>query len=135
MADSTPSAKSTGSGVSRLTSSPASSTSSVVSVARSPKTRVVRIDDGFDFLGHTIVRRVKRGTSKTYVFTFPSAKAMQAIRNRTSELTTSRSTLYMALDEVLLRLSRSFGGWANYFRHGSSSRHFQQVDYHAWKRI
>src|SRR3954447_6965085 len=71
MADSTPSAKSTGSGVSRLTSSPASSTSSVVSVARSPKTRVVRIDDGFDFLGHTIVRRVKRGTSKTYVFTFP----------------------------------------------------------------
>jgi hypothetical protein len=42
------------------------------------KTRVVHIDDGFDFLGHTIVRRVKRGTSKTYVFTFPSAKAMHS---------------------------------------------------------
>jgi RNA-directed DNA polymerase len=92
------------------------------------KTRVVHIDDGFDFLGHTIVRRVKRGTSKTYVFTFPSAKAMQAIRNRTRELTKSRSTLYMDLDEVLLRLSRSLRGWANYFRHGSSSRHFQQID-------
>jgi len=99
------------------------------------KTRVVHIDDGFDFLGHTIIRRVKRGTSKTYVFTFPSAKAMHAMRNRTRELTKSRSTLYMDLDEVLLRLSRSLRGWANYFRHGSSSRHFQQIDYHAWKRI
>jgi RNA-directed DNA polymerase len=99
------------------------------------KTRVVHIDDGFDFLGHTIVRRVKRGTSKTYVFTFPSAKAMRSMRDRTRELTKSRSTLYMDLDEVLLRLSRSLRGWANYFRHGSSSRHFQQIDYHAWKRI
>ena len=99
------------------------------------KTRVVHIDDGFDFLGHTIIRRVKRGTSKTYVFTFPSAKAMQAIRDRTRELTKSRSTLYMDLDEVLLRLTRSLRGWANYFRHGSSSRHFQQIDYHAWKCI
>lgn len=99
------------------------------------KTRVVHIDDGFDFLGHTIIRRVKRGTSKTYVFTFPSANAMRSMRDRTRELTKSRSTLYMNLDELLLRLNRSLRGWANYFRHGSSSRHFQQIDYHAWKRI
>jgi RNA-directed DNA polymerase len=99
------------------------------------KTRVVHIDDGFDFLGHTIVRRVKRGTSKAYVFTFPSAKAMRSVRDRTRELTKSRSTLYLDLDELLLRLNRSLQGWANYFRHGSSSRHFQQIDYHAWKRV
>jgi len=41
----------------------------------------------------------------------------------------------MDLDELLLRLTRSLRGWATYFRHGSSSRHFQQIDYHAWKRI
>jgi RNA-directed DNA polymerase len=99
------------------------------------KTRVVHIDEGFDFLGHTIVRRVKRGTSKTYVFTFPSTKAMRSMRDRTRELTKSRSTLYVDLDELLLRVNRSLRGWANYFRHGSSSRHFQQIDYHAWKRI
>ena len=29
------------------------------------KTGVVHIDEGFDFLGHTVIRRVKRGTSKT----------------------------------------------------------------------
>lgn len=68
-------------------------------------------------------------------FTFPSAKAMRAMRDRTRELTKSRSTLYLDLDELLLRLNRSLRGWANYFRHGSSSRHFQQIDYHAWKRI
>ena len=69
------------------------------------KTRVVHIDEGFDFLGHTIVRRVKRGTSKTYVFTFPSTKAMRSMRDRTRELTKSRSTLYVDLDE--LRSSRN----------------------------
>ncbi|WP_369916196.1 group II intron maturase-specific domain-containing protein [Plantactinospora sp. KBS50] len=34
-----------------------------------------------------------------------------------------------------MTLGRSLRGWANYFRHGSSSRCFQQIDYHAWKRI
>ncbi|MFG1955395.1 group II intron reverse transcriptase/maturase [Micromonospora sp. NPDC048830] len=99
------------------------------------KTRVVHIDHGFDFLGHTIVRRTKRGSHKTYVFTYPSRKAMRAVRDRTRECTQNRSTLYRDLDEILLTLGRSLRGWANYFRHGSSSRHFQQVDYHAWKRI
>lgn len=99
------------------------------------KTRVVHIDEGFDFLGHTIVRRVKRGGRKTLVFTFPSAKAMRARRERTRMITTGRSTLYLDLDELLLMLNRSLRGWANYFRHGSSARHFQLVDFHAWKRI
>jgi RNA-directed DNA polymerase len=99
------------------------------------KTRVVHIDDGFDFLGHTIIRRVKRGTSKTFVFTFPSPKAMQAMRTRTREITKNGSTLHYDLDELLLRLNRSLQGWATYFRHGSSADHFQQIDYHAWKRV
>jgi RNA-directed DNA polymerase len=99
------------------------------------KTRVVHIDEGFDFLGLTIRRRIKRGTTKTYVFTHPSAKAMKAARDRTRASTARRSTLYHDLDELLLRLNRSLRGWATYYRHGSSSRHFQTVDYHAWKRI
>ncbi|MEU5938042.1 group II intron reverse transcriptase/maturase [Micromonospora sp. NPDC047548] len=99
------------------------------------KTRVVHIDQGFDFLGHTIVRRIKRGSRKTYVFTYPSRKAMRGVRDRTRACTQNRSALYRELDEILMTLGRSLRGWANYFRHGSSSRHFQQVDYHAWKRI
>ena len=34
------------------------------------KTRVVHIDDGFDFLGFHIQRKRKRGTNKCYVYTF-----------------------------------------------------------------
>jgi len=33
------------------------------------KTRVVHIDDGFDFLGFNIRRMRKRGSNKSYVYT------------------------------------------------------------------
>ena len=41
------------------------------------KTRVVHIDEGFDFLGFHIRRMRKRGTQKHYVYTMPSKKAIQ----------------------------------------------------------
>jgi RNA-directed DNA polymerase len=39
------------------------------------KTRVVHIDEGFDFLGWRIQRQQKRGSAKRYVYTYPSKKA------------------------------------------------------------
>jgi RNA-directed DNA polymerase len=99
------------------------------------KTRVVHIDDGFDFLGWHIRRMRKRGTrSKSYVYTIPSRKAVQAVRDRI-KWRTSRSTLHLDLDQLLLGINRSLRGWANYFRHGVSSRAYSTVDYHAWRRI
>jgi RNA-directed DNA polymerase len=99
------------------------------------KTRVVHIDDGFDFLGWRIRRMRKRGTQSTYfVYTIPSRKAVQAIRDRIRRRT-ARSTLHLDLDELILGLNRTLRGWANYFRHGVSSRTFSHVDYHAWLRI
>ena len=61
------------------------------------KTRVVHIDEGFDFLGFTIRRMRKRGTSKHYVYTYPSRKAIQAIKDKVSAKT-YRSTLNQDLD-------------------------------------
>ena len=46
------------------------------------KTRVVHIDEGFDFLGFHIRRMRKRGTSKQYVYTTPSRKSIQSIKDR-----------------------------------------------------
>src|ERR1035441_6981156 len=46
------------------------------------KTRVVHIDEGFDFLGFTIRRLRKRGTQKHYACTRPSRKATQAIKDK-----------------------------------------------------
>jgi len=45
------------------------------------KTAVVHINEGFDFLGFNIRRQRKRGTRKWYVYTKPSKKAIQAIKD------------------------------------------------------
>ena len=98
------------------------------------KTRVVHIDEGFDFLGYHIRRQRKRGTQKHYVYTRPSRKAIQAIKDKVAART-YRSTRHMALDELITSLNRSLRGWANYFRHGVSKAVFNAVDHHAWGRL
>jgi RNA-directed DNA polymerase len=99
------------------------------------KTHVVHVEDeGFDFLGFHIHRRRKRGTNKYYVYTTPSKKAVQAIKDKVSAKT-YRHTLNNSLDEVLISLNRLLRGWANYFRHGVSKAVFDQIDEHAWHRL
>ena len=98
------------------------------------KTRVVHIDEGFTFLGFDIRRLRKRGTSKQYVYTTPSRKAIQAIKDKVSAKT-YRSTRHQDLDELIRSLNRSLAGWANYFRHGVSKAVFSAVDSHAWLRL
>jgi RNA-directed DNA polymerase len=98
------------------------------------KTRVVHIDEGFDFLGVHIRRQRKRGTQKHHVYTRPSRKAIQAIKDKV-KAKTYRSTRHMALDELLTSLNRLLGGWANYFRYGVSKAVFGAIDHLAWGRI
>ena len=98
------------------------------------KTRVVDVDEGFVFLGFWIQRRRKRGTSKSYVYTVPSRKAITSITGRVAAAT-YRSTLYQDLDWLLRRLNRMLAGWANYFRHGVSKKTFNVIDSYAWGRI
>jgi len=98
------------------------------------KTRVVHIDEGFDFLGYHIRRQRKRGTQKHYVCTKPSRKAIQAIKDKV-KARTYRSTRHMAPDELITSLNRLLAGWANYFRYGVSKAVFGAIDSLAWGRI
>ena len=98
------------------------------------KTRVVHIDEGFTFLGFDIRRMRKRGTEKYYVYTKPSRKAIQAIKDKV-KAKTYRSTRHMDLDELIRSLNRSLAGWANYFRHGVSKAVFSAVDCFTWIRL
>lgn len=98
------------------------------------KTRVVHVDEGFTFLGFDIRRLRKRGTSKQYVYTKPSKKAIQSIKDKV-KVKTYRSTRNMDLDELIISLNQSLAGWANYFRHGVSKAVFGAVDSFAWERL
>jgi RNA-directed DNA polymerase len=98
------------------------------------KTRVVHIDEGFTFLGFDIRRLRKRGTSKQYVYTTPSRKAIQAVKDKVSAKT-YRSTLHQAPEVLIQGINRTLAGWANYFRHGVSKATFSAVDYFVWGRL
>jgi RNA-directed DNA polymerase len=98
------------------------------------KTKVVHIDEGFTFLGFDIRRLRKRGTSKYYVYTRPSRKAVQAIKDKV-KARTYRSTRHQDLDELIRSLNRSLAGWANYFRHGVSKAVFSSIDSFTWLRL
>ena len=96
------------------------------------KTRIVELSvrgEGFDFLGcHLrIVRSRFRG--KTYLFRWPRAKAMAAIRERIAQVTNWRRwPRKLDLREVICELNPILRGWGNYFRTGNASRHFNSID-------
>jgi len=98
------------------------------------KTRVVHIDEGFDFLSITIRRMRKRGTSRHYVYTKPSRKAIQAVKDKVTAKT-YRSTLHQEPAVLIQGISQTLRGWAGYHRHGVSKAVFNAVDSHAWNRI
>ncbi|WOO98668.1 group II intron reverse transcriptase/maturase [Micrococcus terreus] len=98
------------------------------------KTRVVHIDDGFDFLGFNIRRMRRRGSNKWFVYTRPSKKAIASIKARVKAMT-YRATLHHDPGYLFEYLGRVLRGWANYFRHGVSKATFSAVDSYAWERI
>jgi RNA-directed DNA polymerase len=103
------------------------------------KTRVVETGlgkEGFVILG-CYLRAVKshfRG--KTYLFRWPSSKAMKAIRAKVRALTDRRRRAGMKdIREVIQDLNPVLRGWGNYFRTGNASAKFQQIDRYVCKRL
>jgi RNA-directed DNA polymerase len=97
------------------------------------KTTIVHIDEGFDFLGFRIQRRRQAGSTKRYVYTYPSKKALAAILDTVRTLT--RRTANPDLSVLLHRLNAVLRGWCNYFRHAASKRTFCYLDAFCWRRV
>jgi RNA-directed DNA polymerase len=97
------------------------------------KTRVVHVDEGFDFLGWRIQHQQKRGSAKRYVYTYPSKKALLAVCGRARTLTQRSQNL--TLTTLLERMNPLLRGWTNYFRHGVSKATFSYLDTFAWRRV
>ena len=87
------------------------------------KTRVVRAEDGFDFLGvHFRLSSVqtKKGKTKQYCAIWPSDRSIKRIKERIKKVVGRRYTL--SLEELIEELNPVLRGWDNYQRKAMSAR-------------
>ena len=107
---------------------------------KASKTRIVHLEEGgegFDFLGfhHRWVRAQSQHARQVmFLARWPSDKAMQRVRSRVRELTVRRR-MWVPIEVIVEDLNRVLRGWANYFRYGNSTRHFNKVQDHALERL
>jgi RNA-directed DNA polymerase len=99
------------------------------------KTRLCRLpDEAFDFLGYTLSRNYDCRTGESYLGPRPSRKKIDRLCREISELTTRRKTL-LDVDEQIGRLNRKLRGWSNYFRIGTVSKAYRNIDGHVRHRV
>jgi RNA-directed DNA polymerase len=73
---------------------------------------------------------------RTYVFRWPSPRAMNAIRQRIRETTDRKRWGWVHdLDRVIAALNPILRGWGNYFRTGNASDRFNQIDWYVTQRL
>ncbi|HWO65065.1 MAG TPA: group II intron reverse transcriptase/maturase [Umezawaea sp.] len=97
------------------------------------KTKITHVDEGLDFLGWRIQRHRKRGTDKSFVYTYPSKKAVRAVTGKVRTL--SRLNKNLPLEVLLHTLNPVLRGWCIYFQPGVSSATFRFLRAFAWRRV
>ena len=85
------------------------------------KTRITRIEDGFDFLGQNL-----RKYGDKLIIT-PSKSSVKAIIAKTGEII--KANLGQPTWKMIQELNSAIRGWANYHRHVCSKRIFAYVDW------
>jgi RNA-directed DNA polymerase len=103
------------------------------------KTRVVYVGDGqqgFDFLGFHC-RKVGswRVRGRRYLHRWPSRRAMQRVRDHIKAITAPRYRLREPVQTLVDELNRLLRGWGAYFRVGTASGQFRQVDDYVRERL
>ena len=89
------------------------------------KTRIVRLEEGVDFLGFN----VRRYRGKLLIK--PGKAAVKRIKARLT--TEMRALRGHNAREVIIRLNPVIRGWSAYYQHCVSSRVFDALDDHLWK--
>lgn len=96
------------------------------------KTRIVHLEEGFDFLGFNI-RRHRRGSRPATLLITPSRDAVARLRKRLAvELRRLRGSNAMA---VIAKLNPIIRGWSAYNRAVVSSKTFNELDRYLWQRL
>src|SRR4249920_764386 len=97
------------------------------------KTKITHIDQGLDFLGWRIQRHRKRGTSRYYVYTYPSRKAIKAVTAKVKAI--CRRSINQPLQTLIRQLNPALRGWCAYFRPGVSAATFADLARYTRDRI
>ena len=99
------------------------------------KTRLCHLpDESFDFLGYTLGRNYDCRTGESYLGPRPSRKKIDRICREIGEMTTRK----MAGRDVRAQVGRinsKLKGWSNYFRLGTVSKAYRNVDSHVRHRV
>ena len=90
------------------------------------KTRIVHIDDGFDFLGFNL-RHFPNGK----LLVRPQKEKVAVHRRRLSAF--FRANRQLPTAEVIKQLSPVIRGWCNYYRYAVAKRTFSALDHHVWR--
>jgi RNA-directed DNA polymerase len=99
------------------------------------KTRLCRLpEETFDFLGYTLGRNYDRRTGAPYLGPRPSRKKIDRLCGEISELT-GRGTTGLEVEVQIGRINRKLRGWSNYFRIGTVSRAYRNIDSHVRYRV
>jgi RNA-directed DNA polymerase len=91
------------------------------------KTRIVHLQDGFEFLGFHVRHYKDRRTRSGWIRRIkPSAKSVKRIKEKLREIW--REGRHMTMTAIVLRLNPVIRGWTYYFRTQASTKTFVALD-------
>ncbi len=99
------------------------------------KTRFCRLpEETCDFLGYTLGRNCDCRTGESYLGPRPSRKKVDRLCSAINELTTRRKS-WRDVEELMSRINRKLRGWSNYFRIGTVSKAYRNINSHTRYRV
>ena len=88
-----------------------------------------------DFLGYTFrYDRDLKGRPRKYLNVFPAEKSLAREREKLREMTAT-SQSHVPLPQLVERLNRHLGGWANYFSYGYPRGAWWEIDWFVRSRL
>ena len=99
------------------------------------KTRFCHLpEETLDFLGYTLGRNYDCRTGESYLGPRPAQKKVDRLCSAINELTTRRKA-WRDVEELIGRINRKFRGWSNYFRIGTVSKAYRNINSHTRYRV
>jgi RNA-directed DNA polymerase len=100
------------------------------------KTRIVHLNEGFDFLSFTFRQHEARGNAKAKngvkLVVLPSKKAVQKRRDTLKEIWFSMKG--QSVTEICKKFNPIIRGWSNYFRYSVATKVFTGLDHWMFQR-